>query len=192
MCDTSVDARHDDHVALHVANTYFGGTFTSKFTTEIREKRGWSYGASSYLSADRHLGTFSLRFAPSVKDALPAIALSRDLLTELRDHGPTDEEVAFAKGYLINSHPFSIDTPTRQLNERLMSRLQGRPDSFVDDYMEQIAEVDAPAVRAAVARHITPDRLLMTVVCTATDMSEAMRAWDALGDDEVTTVAHDS
>jgi len=189
----SVHSRHPDYTALHIANTYFGGTFTSKLTQEIREKRGWSYSAYSALSTDRHLGSLTLRFGPAVKDTLPAIQLARDLLQEFKDKGPSDDDIAFAKGYLVKSHPFSIDTPGRQLNERLMARLQGRPDRFVDEYMASVEAVDADAVREAVAKHIHPDRMVVAVVCTADDLREPMASWDALsGADAVKTVAYDS
>jgi zinc protease len=39
--------KDEDHLALHVANTVFGGTFTARLTQEVRAKRGWSYGAYS-------------------------------------------------------------------------------------------------------------------------------------------------
>lgn len=187
----SVHAQHPDGMALHVAQTYFGGTFTSVLTQEIREKRGWSYTAHASLSADRHLGTFTLRFAPSVKDTVDAISLAHDLLLSLRDDGPSDEDVAFAKKYLTNSHPFSLDTPGRQLHERLMARLQGRADTFVDEYLQMLAATTPADVRAATARHIDPDNLIVGLVCTAADLRNDVTAWAPVSDDQIRVVAHD-
>ena len=45
--------RDPDHVALSLANTAFGGTFTARLMQEVRAKRGWSYGAYARLSIEK-------------------------------------------------------------------------------------------------------------------------------------------
>lgn len=174
---TTLDGNHPDHLPMLVAQTIFGGTFTSRLTHEIREKRGWSYGAYSHLSTDRHLGTFTMRFYPALADTAPAIAVAHELFTALVADGVTDDEVAFALDYLANGHAFSIDTAERRLSELLSARLAHRPDDFVDTFVARIREVTPAQVNAALRRHLRPDALICSVVATAADFEAAIRAF---------------
>src|SRR4029077_1911686 len=61
---------HDpDHVALLVANTAFGGLFSSRLTDEVRGKRGLSYGASSSYTLSRTRDLWGMHTFPAAKDA---------------------------------------------------------------------------------------------------------------------------
>ena len=171
---------HPDYLALFVGHTLFGGTFTARLSHEIRDKRGWSYGAYSYLATDRHLGTFILRFYPAVADTLPAIELAHDLLTDLVTRGASPEDVATAKRYLTNSHPFSLDTPTKRLQALLNGRARGRTADWLDHYVQRVNALTTADVNAALARHLQPDDQLLTVVATAADLEAPLRAWPRL------------
>ncbi|MCA9514939.1 MAG: insulinase family protein [Myxococcales bacterium] len=174
----TLDANHEDFFPLLVAQTIFGGTFTARISHEIREKRGWSYGAYSYLSADRHLGTFTIRFYPATGDTVPAIVLADQMFSELVRDGISESEVDFAKSYLSNSHCFAIDTPERLLSERLSAKLNGRPDDFVESFVARVNAVTREAANAAVRRHLRPDAQVAAVVATAAELKPALEAWE--------------
>jgi len=174
---TTLDANHPDYLPLLIAQTLFGGTFTARLSHEIREKRGWSYGAYSYLATDRQLGSFTMRFYPSLADTMPATQLATEMFQALVRDGVSDEEVAFARDYLANGHAFSIDTAERRLGELLSARLLGRDDDWVDRFAERIAAITPEAVNAAVRKHLTPDALVTSIVATASDLADAVRAW---------------
>ncbi len=176
----TLDVNHPDYLALFVGHVLFGGTFTARLSQEIRDKRGWSYGAYSYLATDQHLGTFTLRFYPAVADTLPAIELAHDLLTDLATRGATPADVAAAQRYLTNSHPFSLDTPNKRLHEVLTSRLRGRPADWLDRYLDRVAALTPADVNAALARHLHPADQVLTVVATASDLERPLRAWSRL------------
>ena len=116
-----------DHLALHVANTVFGGTFTARLTQEVRAKRGWSYGAYSSLPIDRRRQTFSMWTFPKAEDAAPCIQLQLEMLHALRTKGITKKELAWAKKYLVRSHAFALDTASKRVGLLLDSALYGLP-----------------------------------------------------------------
>ena len=167
----------DDYYPLIVAHTIFGGTFTARLSHEIREKRGWSYGAYSYLATDQHLGTFTMRFYPASKDTFPALELCHALFSTFVADGPTEAEVEAAKNYLINSHPFSLDTPERRLSELLSAHLLGREPDFIDRFVDRIRAVTLEQVKDTVARVLTPQRLVGTVVGTASALADSLSRW---------------
>lgn len=173
----TVHATHEDYFPLLVANTVFGGTFTARLNHEIREKRGWSYGAYSSFSTDRRLGTFTIRFYPATKDTVPAMKLADELFTGLVDEGLSPQDVAFAQNYLANSHVFSIDTAERRLHELISARLTGRPDDYLDTFIKKVRAVTPAQVNAALKKHLTPDKVTVVVVATADELKAPLAEW---------------
>ncbi|MCC7536774.1 MAG: insulinase family protein, partial [Deltaproteobacteria bacterium] len=112
-------ADDEDHDALVVANTVFGGTFTARLTNEVRSKRGWSYGASSRLGRDRHREAWWMWTFPAAKDAAACLGLQLSLFDRWVDKGITRKELSFAKSYLVKSHAFEIDTAEKRLEKRI-------------------------------------------------------------------------
>ncbi len=182
MGHTTVDTNHRDYFPLLVGQTAFGGTFTSRLTQEIREKRGWSYGAYSYLSTDRHLGTFTMRFYPSNADTVSAIALADDMLSALVATGIDEEELSFAQNYLSNSHVFSIDTPERRMSEMLSCRLSGRSPDFVDRFTANVKGVTLAEVNAALSKHLQPTAQEIVVLGTRDAVGDALSSWEHCGE----------
>jgi len=165
-----------DHLALHVANTVFGGTFTARLTQEVRAKRGWSYGAYSSLPIDRRRQTFSMWTFPKAEDAGPCIQLQLEMLHALRTKGITKKELAWAKKYLVRSHAFALDTASKRVGLLLDSALYGLPAGYYEEYIERIKAVSLEAANASVVQRLSEDDLLVTVVGTAAQISDAVKA----------------
>lgn len=178
-------AHHPDWTALQIGQTTFGGTFTSRFSYEIREKRGWSYGAFSQLSGDQRLGTFLLRYYPASKDLLPSLQLSDELLSTFVADGPTAAELDVAQSYLQNSFVFAVDTAARRLSELISARLMGHPEGWVDDTVARLRRVTHDDAIAAVKRHLRPDDMVVAIVGTAKELEPQLAAWPRVGSIEV-------
>jgi len=168
--------RDDDHLALHVANTVFGGTFTARMTQEVRAKRGWSYGAYSSLPIDRRRQAFSMWTFPKAEDAAPCIALELQMLHDLREKGITKKELAWAKKYLVRSHAFALDTASKRVGLLLDSVLYGLPAGYYENYIERIKAVTLEQANAAVVNRLSEDDLRVTVVGTASQIGDAVKA----------------
>ncbi len=168
--------RDEDHLALHVANTVFGGTFTARMTQEVRAKRGWSYGAYSSLPIDRRRQAFSMWTFPKAEDAAPCIALELEMLRDLRAKGITKKELSWAKKYLMRSHAFALDTASKRVGLLLDSELYGLPAGYYENYLEQIKAVTLEQANAAVVQRLSEDDLRVTVVGTAAQIGDAVKA----------------
>jgi zinc protease len=160
------DARDADHIPLIVANTAFGGTFTSRLMQEIRAKRGWSYGASSRVGFDRQRDAFTMWTAPAATDAPACLALEIDLLHAFREEGITEAELDFVKRYLVRSHAFEIDTARKRVYQRLEAELFELPGDYHEKYLARIEAVDFDAANAAVKDRLSEDDLVIGVVGT--------------------------
>ena len=177
-----------DHDALIVANTIFGGTFTSRLSHEIREKRGWSYGAYSSYSASRNTGSFFFRYYPAAKDAVAALGLGLELMESYVREGPTEEELRFAQSYFGNQAPFRFETPHKQLAEAMQCQLLGLPADAYDRQLASIARLDREQVHAAAQNWLHPRKLAVMMVCTAAELIDGVRAIP--GVESVTVLPH--
>jgi len=168
------DARDLDHIPLLVANTAFGGTFSSRLMQEVRAKRGWSYGAYSRVGFDRQRDAFTMWTAPAAADAAACLSLELDLLHAFRDGGVTGDELQFVKRYLVRSHAFEIDTARKRVHQELEEVLFDLPDGYHDRYLERVEAVTLDAANAAVRERIAEDDLVVGVVGTHTEIGEAI------------------
>jgi len=162
--------RDDDHFALHVANTVFGGTFTARMTQEIRAKRGWSYGAYSSLPLDRRRQAFSMWTFPKATDAAACIELELELLRTWREQGISRRELNWAKRYLVRSHAFARDTAAKRVGLLLDATLYDLPDGYYTRHVEQLSAVTLEQANQAVQRRISDQDLLIAVVGTHSEI----------------------
>jgi zinc protease len=176
----------DDHTALHVGNTIFGGTFTARLTQEVRSKRGWSYGAYSSLPVDRSRQAFSMWTFPKAGDAAACLKLELDLLKDWCERGITKKELALAKRYLVRSHAFAIDTAAKRVGLKLDSEIYQLPTGYYEDYEARVQAVTLDEVNEAIQKRISFENLLVVVVGTAKDIETSIiEAVDKLDGHEV-------
>lgn len=167
-------ARDTDHVALMVANTVFGGTFTSRLMREVRSIRGWSYGASSRLGTDRCREAFYMWTFPSAKDAVACVKLELELLETLIKKGVTAKEVAFAKDFLINSNAFEIDTPIKRLDQRVDVELYGLPKDYFQNQLKKIRRVTHTEANRALKKRLSSEHLAIVMLATESDVKAGL------------------
>ncbi len=165
-----------DHLPLVVANTVFGGTFTSRLVKEVRSKRGWSYGASSSLPIDTCREAFRVWTHPKAEDAAACISLQLSLLQTWRDSGITKSELSFAKRYLVRSHAFDVDTAFKRVQQKLSVSLYELPPDYYSGYLDQVRAVTLEAANTAVTQRISLDNLIVAITGTAEQIGEAVAA----------------
>ncbi len=81
-----------------------GGTFSSRLFEEVREKRGLTYGVGSGLSTSRHSAALSIGTSTNADRAAETLAVIREVVAKMAAEGPTEDELADAKRYLIGSY----------------------------------------------------------------------------------------
>jgi zinc protease len=153
-----------------VANTAFGGTFTAPLMQEVREKRGWSYGAYSRLGADREREAWTMWTHPSTEDAVDCIELQLELLERFIESGPSRAEHAFAKKHLVNSHCFDVDTPSKRLEPFIDADLFAMPLDFYTGFERRVRAVKRAHSIDATKERLSSDDVTIALVATARDV----------------------
>ena len=161
---------------LIVSNTAFGGTFSGPLMQQVRGVRGWSYGAYSRLLHSTRRDAWYMWTAPAAEYSADCAALQLGLLDAWVGQGVKKAELSFAQRYLINSHCFDRDTPSKRLEARLDIELLGIPRRYVDRHDALIAGVTRDEANEATRARISPRDLTIVVVATADDVASSFEA----------------
>ena len=177
-----------DTAAVAIAEAIFGGVFSSRLMQEIRVKRGWSYGAGCALRRSRLPHWFEIWMAAGIDVAGPAVALTLDLFSEYAAHGPTDDEVEFARSYLVGAMPFHVATARQRMQPAVRDAVFDLPAGYTSRLPEALAQLGAGDVRAACKLHLRPDDAVTVAVTTA---EQAQGSLSTAGGGTLTVVDHD-
>ncbi|MFZ5914049.1 MAG: M16 family metallopeptidase [Pseudomonadota bacterium] len=154
-----------DFIPAYVMNYILGGGgFSSRLTTEIREKRGLAYSVYSYLMPLEQSGLFVGGVATQNERAGETVRLLRQELKRLRDKGVTGKELEDAKTYLTGSFPLRFDS-----NAKIAAQLNGLQLEDLDaDYLERrnnlIRAVTREDVNRVARRLLNVENLLVVSV----------------------------
>lgn len=159
-----VSRTHPDYIPLIVLNTLLGGKFTSRINLNLRERHGYTYGATSRFVARMGPGPFVVNAAVATESAGAA---AREVLHELRairDGVVEPAELAETQSYMRGVFPYTVQT-IGDLAKRLETlTLFDFPDDYYGRYLERIAEVTREEILEMARRHIDPARAVVVAV----------------------------
>ena len=163
-----------DYAALQVLNTILGGSFTSRLNQNLREKNGYTYGASSSFDMRRAAGPFLA--AANVQTDKTGDAL-KEFFVELNAIlGPVPEdELTKAKNYVALAFPGEFETTgdlARKLEELVVYQL---PESTFTDFVAAVSKVTGGDLQRLAARYIQPDKMAVVVVGDRKEIEEDIR-----------------
>ncbi|MCR9126894.1 MAG: insulinase family protein [Rhodobacteraceae bacterium] len=156
---------HPDFFAAFVLNQVLGGgSFESRLMTEVREKRGLTYGVYSYL-APKDLGALYLGSVASANGRIAeAISVIRDEWRRAAEEGVSDAELRDAKTYLTGAYPLRFDGNARIANIMVAMQMQGLPIDYIATRNARVDAVTADDVRRVAASLLDPAGLRFVVV----------------------------
>ena len=154
-----------EYFALLVGNYILGGGgLVSRLSQEVREKRGLSYSVSSSFSPGLHAGAFTVGLQTRPDQAAQAVQVSRDVLARFVAEGPTDAELKAAKDNLVGGFPLLIDSNRKLLGNIASIAWNGLPLDYLDTWTRTVERVTVADVKAAFARKLQPQRMVIVTV----------------------------
>jgi len=157
-------------------NLILGGTFTSRINMNLREDKGWSYGARSSLYGARGQRPFVVR-APVQTDRTKESIV--EILKELRqitaDRPPTEEEFVKIRENRILRLPGSWETIAAVGNSIADVVRYGLPDDHYETYPEKLRNLKLAQVSEAAQRLIHADRLIWVIVGDLAKIEKGIR-----------------
>ncbi|HET6764037.1 MAG TPA: pitrilysin family protein [Longimicrobiaceae bacterium] len=174
-----------DYFGVLVMNAILGGTFSSRINLNLRERLGYTYGASTVFVMRRSSGLFTAATAVQTEVTAPSVAeILRDV-RGMRESAASEQELSDARTYLAGSFPVSVQTTDGVAAKLETLLIHGLPDDYYDTYRERILAVGADEVLAAARAHLLPEA---AVVVVAGDAARVAPELEALGQGPVEVV----
>jgi zinc protease len=153
-----------DFIPAYVANYILGGGgFSSRLMSDVREKRGLTYGISTGLSPYKSAGAWIGEVGSKKESMRETIAVLRATMKKFADEGPTDQELADAKTYLTGSFPLGFDSNTGIASQLNTFQDLGLPADYVEKRNALIQAVTLDDVKRVSKRLFNPARLTVVV-----------------------------
>jgi zinc protease len=165
-----------DYFALYVGNHILGGGgLVSRLFEEVREKRGLSYGASSYFAPRRDAGPFMASISTRGDQAAEGLAVLKKTIADFIEQGPTEDELVAVKKNITGGFPLRIDSNKKISGYLSVIGFYGLPLDYLDRFNERIEAVNVDQIRDAFQRRVDPDKFV-TVLVGPVDQSAASPA----------------
>ncbi len=149
--NVGVDIHYTHRAELDIANTLFGGRFTSLLMDELRTKAGLTYGARSVLLRPSKAGSVAIVSYTKTDTTIAAMDLALSLLVRLHDEGFGDDLVLSGKNYILGQFPPRLETAAQLAGQFARLEAYGLDASYVDDYGDAIAGAGGESVRSVIS-----------------------------------------
>ncbi|WP_348548476.1 pitrilysin family protein [Psychrobacter sp. KFRI-CH2-11] len=141
-----------------------GGDFNARLMTEIRQNLGYTYGISGAMNPMLTRGPYQIGFSTRNDKARAAIDASLAVIQETLDNGLTHDEIRLTKDSLKNSFPMGFAS-NAGINGLLgMMNFYQLPNSYLDDYVNRIDQVQLAGVNQTLRDTLQPDDFLIVTV----------------------------
>ena len=160
-----------DFYALSVLNMVLGGQFVSRINLNLREEKGYTYGARTSFDWRVGRGPFCLQVGVQTAATLDALREAVREIAEVRGpRPPSPRELETARAALTRGFPRSFETAYQVARAGVRMALHGLPDDHYTRFVPRITAVGADDVLGAAQRHLRPDELLAVVVGSRPDV----------------------
>ena len=154
----------DDFHAVSVMSAILGGLFNSRLNMNLREEKGYTYGAGAGFDLRRAAGPFTARAAVNTEVTLPAIREFLSELTRMRDEQVTDAELKAARDFLVGVFPLRFETAGAVVGALAGLVIHGLEVEELVNYRRSIEAVTVADVAAAAQQHLLLEQAAIVVV----------------------------
>ena len=163
-----------EYISSRVLNQIFGGGSSARLFMNLREDKGYTYGAYSSLSADKLVGQFTAN--ASVRNEVTDSAVYEFIyeINKLVDEGVTQEELDMAKANLAGSFGRSLESPSTVANFALNTERYNLPKDYYATYLQKMNALTVEEVNQTAKNLIDPDKLYITAVGNASEIKDKL------------------
>jgi zinc protease len=170
----------DDFIPVVVLNTLLGGYFNSRININLREGKGYTYGAQTTFDVRRSRGPFVA--SADVRNEVTDSAISEILheLQRIREEPVTPEELTMVKEFIIGSFPLQIETPNQIASKAIDLELYDLPRNFYDTFNDHVEAVTAQDLLLVAQKHLHPDRAAIVVAGDPKEIAQKLQSFGSV------------
>lgn len=169
-----VERSDPDYYVIQVMNTMLGGSFTSRLNSNLRETKGYTYGAGSGFAFRPLPGPFLAQAAVRSNVTDSSLVEFFKEFDRIRTEPADPEELAKVKSYLALGLAGDFETTSQVAGQLSGLRTFDLPFNWYDTYVERIMAVTAADVQRVARRLIRPDQVSVVVVGDVASIREGI------------------
>lgn len=164
IANLAINRTSPDFFPMLVLNTILGSNASSRLFMNLREEKGYTYGAYSSVDARRVLGSF--RATAEVRTAVTGASLKEFFyeLERIRDEDVSDKEIMNAKSYLTGVFPLRLETQEGLVDQLVQIKMMDLPPDYLHIYRDRVNAVTVADIRRVAQQYVTPDKAAIVVV----------------------------
>lgn len=169
-----IERTDPDYFALLVMNNIVGGGLESRLFKNLREDKGYTYGAYSQFNGSNFRGTWAAN--SEVRTAVTDGSMKEFLyeLKRIRDERVSPTELEDAKRALVGSFALSLEQPRFLLQNIITQKLYNLPENYWDAYPQKVAAITAEDIQQAAQKYIDRHHLQIVAVGDAAKIRDAL------------------
>ena len=164
IANRAIKRTDPDFFPVLVMNQILGAGASSRVFMNLREEKGYTYGAYTRFDSKLLAGTFEA--TAEVRTQVTGDSLKEFFheLNRIRTERVSDEELADAVSYLVGVFPLRAETQEGRMNLIVNQQLYRLPDDYLETYRDNIAAVTADDVKRVAEKYIRPDEAAIVIV----------------------------
>lgn len=166
---------HPDAIKASLTNTILGGYFNSRLNSNLREDKGYTYGARSTINQDKYVGSFTA-FA-SVRNEVTDSALTQILfeIDKLQREPIGEEELSMVKNVMTGSFARSLENPETIARYYLNIARYNLPSDYYATYLQRLSAITPQEVLETARKYLLPHRAHMLVVGNKDEVADKLK-----------------
>jgi len=159
-----------------------GGIFSGRLMQNLREKKGYTYGARSSLNSDKLLGSF-YAFA-NVRNAVTDSSVTEFLheMKRIVAEPVSENDLKLAKTSTAGNFGRSLESPQTIANFALNTFRYNLPKDYYTNYLKNVDAVTVADIQMAAKQFIKPENCNIIVVGNKDDVADKLKKFDADGE----------
>jgi zinc protease len=166
--------RHPDFEKMLVMNKILGGGGSGRLFLNLREEKGYTYGAYSSLQTHKDQGTFIANAEVRSEVTADAIRAFQEEFRRIKAEQVTGKELHDATRYLLGIFPLQNETASSIASLALKQKLFGLGEDYWDRYVENIKNVTQQDIQEMAQKYIREDRMMMVIVGDAKKLTDQL------------------
>lgn len=157
-------------------NYTLGGAFNSRINLNLREEKGWTYGAFSFFSSDHLNGEFTAQASIRADATDSSVVEFVKEIKDFNENGITAEELDFMRNSIGQQDALRYETPFQKAGFLGTIIRYDLPDDYVDTRAEIIRTITKAEIDALAEKHLKLDNMYILVVGDAASQKDKLQA----------------
>lgn len=153
-----------EYYRAHLMNYALGGAFNSRINLNLREDKGYSYGARSGFSGNEEYGSYTAQAGVRTDATADSIVQFENEIRGYAESGISESELSFTRKAIGQRDALQFETPGQKLGFLAQILEYNLDESFVDEQNQILDAIGKEEIDALAARHLKMDDMIIVVV----------------------------